>query len=63
MTKREAAIISTYTGYLIGDFIDTLRYMEELMGRSLWTHEIPSIQEELHEKSKPDFLKIVIANE
>jgi len=63
MTKREAAIVSAYTGYLIGEFSDFHAYAEEVMGRSIFTHEFPSIAEELKEKSKKDFMSIKIENE
>ena len=33
MTKREAAIVSVYTGVLIGDFSDFYAYAVEIMGR------------------------------
>lgn len=60
MTKREAAIISAYTGYLIGEFKDFHAYAEEVMGRPVFTHELPSIAEELKYKSKKDFMSIKI---
>ena len=60
MTKREAAIVSAYTGYLIGDFSDFSAYAEEVMGRPIFTHEFPSIADELKEKSKKDFMSIKI---
>lgn len=60
MTKREAAIVSAYTGYLIGEFSDFHAYAEEIMGRPLFTHEFPSIADELKEKSKKDFMSIKI---
>ena len=60
MTKKEAAIISAYTGYLIGEFSDFHAYAEEIMGRSIFTHELPNIAEELKEKSKKDFISIKI---
>lgn len=60
MTKREAAIVSAYTGYLIGEFSDFQAYAEEIMGRPIFTHEVPSIAEELKEKSKKDFISIKI---
>lgn len=62
MTKREAAIVSAYTGYLIGEFGDFHAYVEEIMGRPVFTHELPSIAEELKEKSKADFMSIKIAD-
>ena len=60
MTKREAAIVSAYTGCLIGEFSDFQAYVEEIMGRPIFTHELPSIAEELKEKSKKDFMSIKI---
>lgn len=65
MNKREASIISAYTGYLIGDFSDMHKYIEEIMGRPVWTHELglQNIQDEIHEKSKKDFLNIEIVEE
>ena len=60
MTKREAAIISAYTGYLIGEFSDFQAYAEEILGRPVFTHEFPSIADELKEKSKKDFMSIKI---
>lgn len=63
MTKREAAIVSAYTGYLIGEFSDFQAYAEEILGRPIFTHEFPSIADELKEKSKKDFMSIKIGNE
>ena len=63
MTKREAAIVSAYTGYLIGKFDDFHAYAEEIMERPLFTHEFPYIAEELKEKSKKDFISIKIEDD
>lgn len=60
MTKREAAIVSAYTGYLIGEFSDFHSYAEEIMERPIFTHEFPDIAYELKEKSKKDFMSIKI---
>lgn len=60
MTKREAAIVSAYTGYLIGEFSDFHAYVEEIMGRPVSTHELPNIADELKEKSKKDFMSIEV---
>lgn len=40
MTKREAAIVSAYTGILIGDFSDMHKYIEEKLDRAVWTPEL-----------------------
>lgn len=39
MTKREAAIVSAYTGYVIGEFSDSQAYAEEVMGPVFWSVE------------------------
>lgn len=60
MTKREAAIVSAYTGILLGDMGDMCRFIDEIMGRPVFTHELAdeSIVKEIKEKSKPYFLKL-----
>ena len=62
MTKREAAIVSAYTGYLIGDFNEMHKYIEEIMGRPVFTHELidEAISEKIRKKSKKDFRSIVV---
>ena len=60
MTLKEKVIVSAYTGYLMCDFSEVHKYIEDLFGRPVWTHELADerIQSELHEKSKADFLKL-----
>lgn len=63
MNDRERAIIETYTGFcmLTGNKRnEAYKYMEEIMGRPVYTHELEDerIQQELKEKAKPDFLKL-----
>lgn len=60
MTKREAAIVSAYTGYLIGEFSDFHAYAEEIIGRPIFVHELSSIAENLKENSRKDFMSIKI---
>lgn len=52
MTKREAAIVSAYTGYVIGEFSDSQAYAEEVMRRQIFIHELPSIADEIKEKAR-----------
>ncbi len=65
ITKREAAIISAYTGYLIGDFSETHKYIEEILGRPVWTHEMASekIWEEIRDKAKPDYISLEVQHD
>lgn len=60
MTKQEAIVVSAYTGFLMCDFNDMHEYIEKKLGRPIYTHEfaLDLIQKEIHEKVKPDFLKI-----
>ena len=63
MTDRERAIIMAYTGVcmLKGDKLSIFyNYLEEILGYSVWTHELASqtLWEEIKEKSKPDFLTL-----
>lgn len=60
MTKREAAIVSAYTGVLIGDFNEMHRYIEEIMGRQVFTHELLYISDEITKRSKNDFMNIKV---
>lgn len=60
MTKKEAAIVSAYTGVLIGDFNEMHRYIEEIMGRQVFTHELSYISDEITKKSKNDFMNIKV---
>lgn len=59
MTDREKAIVMAYTGFcmLQSDKIDQFyKYLAELYGRPVFTHEIPFLN--IKEKSKADFLKL-----
>lgn len=63
MTDREKAIIMAYTGIcmLTGDKFQIFhKYVEDIMGRPIWTHEmgIKSIADEIKAKSKDDFIAL-----
>lgn len=61
MTKRECAVIMVYTGtcMLTGDDLDYFyEYISELMGRPVYTHELPALADDLKEKAKPDFIRL-----
>jgi hypothetical protein len=62
MTKREAAIIGAYTGVLLGKFDDMHSYIEEVMGRPVWTHELANeaTVDAIKAKSRADFLAIQV---
>ena len=60
MTKQEKIIVSAYTGYLMCDFSDMHKYIEEKMDRPVWTHEMgdKKIQSVIRQAVKPDFLAL-----
>ena len=65
MTKREAAIVSAYTGYLVGDPADLNVYLAELMARASKealadAGEAFRLEGDIHEKAKDDFIALVI---
>lgn len=62
LTRREAAVISAYTGYLIGPFADMHEYIEEKFGHPVWTHEMGDkrFAEKLRELAKDDFIAIEV---
>lgn len=61
MTKQECAVIQAYTGttMLQGDDLEIFySYIEHLMGRPVFTHEIPDLEPMISRLSKKDFLMI-----
>lgn len=65
MTNVEKAIIMAYTGtcMLTGDkFNIFLEYVEKLMGRPVYTHELGFLADEIKEKAKDDFIELCKAD-
>ena len=60
MTSKEAAIVSAYTGYLIGDFSIMAEYCEKILDRPIWTYQYPTLRDEIQKKSKSDFVAMKI---
>jgi len=60
MTKQEGAIITAYTGILIGSFEAFHKYAEDIMERPVFTHELGNkeIFDEIKSKSKNDFIAL-----
>lgn len=63
MTKLECAIIMAHTGttMLTGeDFSIFHKYIEDIMGRSVWLHELAneSVVAEIKRRSEKDFIKL-----
>lgn len=62
MTKKEAAIITAYTGVLIGTFEDYHKYVEQLLEGPVYVHELKDegFVGTIREKAKADFVSIKI---
>lgn len=65
MTHREKVIVSAYTGVLMCNFNDVHEYIEKILGRPVWTHELADdkIWDEIKEASKSDFIAICATEE
>ncbi len=62
MDKKEAILISAFTGFLLTkNFADVHKFCEDLLGRPIWTHKFASrtIQEEIKEKCRPLILEMI----
>jgi hypothetical protein len=60
LTKEQGAIVGAYTGILAGSFSDMHEYIERIMGRPVFTHEMGNekVYAQIREKAKTDFLAI-----
>lgn len=61
MTDKEKAVIMAYTGVcmLTGDKFQIFhKYIEDIMGRPIMTHEIGLLEDIIKEKSKVDFIAL-----
>ena len=61
MTDREKAIVTAYTGVcmLAGNKFQIFhKYIEDLMERPVFTHEIALLADTIKEKSKADFIAL-----
>lgn len=59
MTLHEKVVLSAYTGILMCDFSEVHKYIEKLLGRPVWTHELASeaLWSEIKEKQSLIFTK------
>ena len=61
MTDKEKAIIMAHTGVVMlrGDkFRIFHNYVENLLNKPVWTHEVAQLADEIREKSRNDFIKL-----
>ena len=62
MTKKEAAIVTAFTGKFLGDFSTFHGYVEEIMERPVFTHEMgdKKIAKEISDKARADFVGLEV---
>ena len=55
MTLHEKVVLSAYTGILMCSMDEVHKYIEKLLGRPVWTHELASeaLWEQIKEKANP----------
>lgn len=60
MTKREAAILSAFTGIMVGEFADMQAYVDELLGETTFTLQYGSraFADRVKEAARPDFIRL-----
>lgn len=65
MTKHEKIVVSAFTGTLMCDFNELHAYIEEKLGRPVFTHELADSKliEEIKRAVKDDFLAICMRDE
>ena len=66
MTNEEKAIVMAYTGVCMlteNKFQIFHKYVEELMGRPVYTHELGFIADIIKEKAKDDFIRLCESEE
>ena len=62
MTRKEAILLSAYTGFLFApDFSEVHKFCEDILGRPIWTHEFADrcVQKEIQEKLRPQIMELV----
>jgi hypothetical protein len=61
LTREQAAILSAYTGVLLGPFSDMHEYIENILRRPVWTHEMASesLSEEIRVAAMDDAMNLV----
>ena len=62
MTREEAILLSSYTGFLlVPDFSEVHKLCEDTLGRPIWTHEFADqdTQKEIQEKLRPRIMELI----
>ena len=64
MTREECLVVTAYTGILMTSFPEFHEFVEDTLGRPVYTHELgdPDFWVELQEVIKPRFLELCWGN-
>lgn len=61
MTKRECAIVEAFTGVVMLEGADReyyYDYLKKIFGRSIYTHQLLSLANEVKERAREDFIAL-----
>lgn len=60
LTNEQAAVLSAFTGTLCGPVSDFHQYVNKIMGRPVWTHELASekMEADIREAARADFMAL-----
>ncbi|MBP1589123.1 MAG: hypothetical protein ILO10_02885 [Kiritimatiellae bacterium] len=60
MTQQERLVVSAYTGFLMTDWPLVHKFIQERIGRPIWTHQFADekLWEKIRERLKPEFLAL-----
>lgn len=59
LTKDQAIIITGFTGVTCCKFSDLHYDVEARLGRPVWTHQFPELEEEIKEAYREDFMAML----
>ena len=61
LTKEQAAILGAYTGILLGKISDMHEYIEKIMNRPVYTHEMSDIEtmKEVKKRAYSDLMLLI----
>ena len=56
---HDMAVVSAYTGRLMGKFSDFHGYCEKLLGKPIWTHQFPQYADQIKTESTPAWEELI----
>lgn len=61
LTREQAAVLSAFTGVMMGEWADFQEYAERLLGRAVFTHEFAqdTLSAQIREAARDDFMALM----